>query len=54
MKLLMDFFPIALFFVAFKLAGIYVATGVAMAATLVQIAWLPFKHGSPRTLQSGA
>ena len=39
MKLLMDFFPIALFFVAFKLAGIYVATGVAMAATLVQIAW---------------
>ena len=45
MKLLMDFFPIALFFVAFKLAGIYVATGVAMAATLVQIAWLHFKHG---------
>ena len=45
MKLLIDFFPIALFFIAFKLAGIYVATGVAMVATLVQIAWLYFKHG---------
>ena len=51
MKLLMDFFPIALFFVAFKLAGIYVATGVAMAATLVQIAWLHFKHGQVEPMQ---
>ena len=51
MKLLMDFFPIALFFVAFKLAGIYVATGVAMAATLVQIAWLHFKHGKVEPMQ---
>ena len=51
MKLLMDFFPIALFFVAFKLAGIYVATGVAMVATLVQIAWLYFKHGKVEPMQ---
>ena len=51
MKLLMDFFPIALFFVAFKLAGIYVATGVAMAATLVQIAWLHLKHGKVVPMQ---
>ena len=34
MKLLIDFFPIILFFVAFKFAGIYVATGVAIAATI--------------------
>ena len=38
MKLLLDFFPILLFFGAFKLADIYVATGVLMAATVVQMA----------------
>src|SRR3954447_18897570 len=43
MKFLFDFFPIALFFVAFKLAGIYVATAVAMAATVLQIAWLKLR-----------
>ena len=37
MKFLFDLFPVILFFVAFKLAGIYVATGVAIAATCVQI-----------------
>jgi len=51
MKLLMDFFPIALFFIAFKLAGIYVATGVAMAATLLQIGWLYFRHGKFEPMQ---
>ena len=38
MKLLLDFFPILLFFGAFKLYDIYVATGVLMAATVVQMA----------------
>lgn len=45
MKLLFDFFPILLFFVAYKLAddpadpqrGILVATGVAIVATAVQV-----------------
>ena len=36
MRLLIDFFPIALFFGAYKFYDIYVATGVLMAATLVQ------------------
>lgn len=40
MKLLFDLFPILLFFVAFKLADIYVATGVAIVASIAQIAWL--------------
>lgn len=40
MKLLFDFLPIILFFVAYKFADIYVATGVAIAATFLQIAWL--------------
>jgi len=38
MKFLFDLFPIILFFVAFKVWGIYTATAVAIAATLVQIA----------------
>lgn len=39
MKLLFDFLPIVLFFVAFKFGGIYVATGTAIAATLGQVGW---------------
>ena len=39
MKFLFDFFPLILFFVAFKFAGIFVATGIAIAATLAQIGW---------------
>ena len=51
MKLLIDFFPILLFFVAFKVAGIYVATGVAIAATLVQIVWLRHSTGKIEPMQ---
>lgn len=42
MKFLFDFFPILLFFAAYHLEGIYVATAVAMIASMVQIAagWL--------------
>ena len=39
MKLLFDFLPVLLFFAAYKLADIYVATGVAIAAAIVQIVW---------------
>jgi intracellular septation protein len=39
-KFLFDFFPVILFFAAFKLADIYVATGVAIAATVVQIGYV--------------
>lgn len=44
MKFLFDLFPVILFFVAFKFAGIYVATAVAMGATVVQIAWVWYRH----------
>lgn len=37
MKFLFDLFPVILFFVAFKLADIYVATAVAIGATFLQI-----------------
>jgi intracellular septation protein len=42
-KLLFDLFPVVLFFVAFKIAGIYIATAVAIAATFAQVAWLKLK-----------
>src|SRR4051794_18866670 len=51
MKLLLDFFPIILFFVAFKFAGIYVATGVAIVATVIQIAWLRYSTGKIEAMQ---
>ena len=38
MKILIDLFPILLFFGAYKFYDIYVATGVLMAATVVQTA----------------
>ncbi len=37
MRILIDFFPILLFFGAFKVYDIYVGTAVLMAATLVQM-----------------
>ncbi|HEY8069282.1 MAG TPA: septation protein A [Burkholderiales bacterium] len=40
MKFLYDLFPVILFFVAFKLTDIYVATGVAIGATILQIGLL--------------
>ena len=37
MKFLIDFFPILLFFIAYKMGGIYTATGILMAATVLQM-----------------
>ncbi len=49
MKILFDFFPVLLFFVAFKLAddpqqGIMLATGVAIVASMVQVGLFWWKH----------
>ena len=51
MKLLIDFFPIILFFVAFKVWDIYVATGVAIIATVAQIIWLRLHQGKVEPMQ---
>lgn len=51
MKLFLDFFPILLFFAAFKYAGIYAATGIAIVATVLQIGYLRFKHGKVEPMQ---
>jgi intracellular septation protein len=44
MKLLFDLFPVILFFIAFKVWDIYVATAVAIAASFLQIAWVWLRH----------
>ena len=50
MKLLFDFLPVLLFFAAFKLFDIYVATGVAIAAGLGQILWLKLRGKKIETM----
>jgi intracellular septation protein len=40
MKFLFDLLPVILFFAAFKLYDIWIATGVAIGATVLQVAWL--------------
>lgn len=50
MKFLFDLFPVILFFVAYKVADIYVATAVAIAATFAQIGWLLFRKRTIDTM----
>jgi intracellular septation protein len=50
MKFLADFLPVLLFFVAYKVWGIYVATGVAIAASLVQVGWGWLRRGRAETM----
>ncbi|MCX7628337.1 MAG: septation protein A [Methylophilaceae bacterium] len=45
MKFLFDLFPVILFFITFKLAGIFAATAAAIIATLIQIGWVKWHHG---------
>jgi intracellular septation protein len=44
MKFLFELFPVALFFVAIMLWDIFVATGVAIAATFIQVGWLALRR----------
>lgn len=44
MKFFFDLFPVIIFFITFKLYGIYVATAVAIAATFLQIGWVWLRY----------
>ncbi len=44
MRFLYDFFPLLLFFAAFKFFDIYVATGVAIAASFAQVGTYWLRH----------
>ena len=50
MKLLFDLFPVILFFIVFKIAGVFAATASAIAATFAQVAWVKYRHGKVDTM----
>ncbi len=50
MEALFDLFLVILFFVAFKFSNIFVATGVAIVATFLQIGWVWFRHRKVDTM----
>ena len=45
MKFLFDLLPVILFFVGFKLYGIFAATAIAIATTLAMIIYSKIRHG---------
>ncbi len=51
MKLLFDFFPIFLFFLAYKLFDIFVATAVAIVATFAQVGYSWFRYRKVAVMQ---
>ncbi|MFO7603323.1 MAG: septation protein IspZ, partial [Gammaproteobacteria bacterium] len=44
MKFLFDFFPILLFFIAYKMYDMFVATGVIIVASVVQVGVHWYRH----------
>jgi len=51
MKQLFEFFPIILFFIAYKFYDIYVATAVVMVATMLQVSYNWFKYRKVEAMQ---
>lgn len=51
MKFLTDLFPVILFFAAYKLFDIYVATAVAIGASLIQVLYGHFRHSKVENMQ---
>lgn len=49
-KFLFDLFPLILFFIAFRVADIYTATAVAIAAGVLQFAWLKLRGKTIETM----
>jgi intracellular septation protein len=50
MQLLFDFFPLIVFFVAYRLFGVYVATAAIMIAMAVQVAYQWVRHRKVNTM----
>ncbi len=51
MKMLADLFPVILFFIAYQLFDIYVATQVAIVAAGLQVAYHKFRYGQVANTQ---
>ena len=56
MQLFLDLLPVIAFFVAYRLGGIYVATGVLIAGVLLQtaVSWIRHRTVSPMLLTTAA
>lgn len=52
MQIFYDLVPVLLFFIAYKWLGIYPATAIAMAASLLQISYHWFKHKKLEMMQT--
>jgi len=50
-KFLFDFFPVILFFVAYKFADIFVATGAAIASSVLIMGWTLARRHKVATMQ---
>ena len=50
MKFLIDFFPVLLFFLAYNVYDIYVATAVAIAASVIQVGWFWLRYRRTETM----
>ncbi len=51
MKFLADFFPILLFFIAYKVYDIYAATAVAIAASAIQVSYYQLRYKKVEKMQ---
>ncbi len=51
MKLLFDLFPVILFFAAYKFGDLYIATGVAIVASIAQIVYLKLRGKVVESMQ---
>jgi intracellular septation protein len=51
MQFLYDFFPIIIFFIAYKIAGIYAATAIAILVSFIQVSLFWFRHRKFQKMQ---
>ena len=51
MKFLFDLFPVILFFIAYRLSDIFMATATAIVAIFIQIAWTFARYRKVETVQ---
>jgi intracellular septation protein len=51
--MLLEFFPLLAFFVAYKWSDIYVATAILIASSLIQLVWFRVREGRFKPLRLG-
>ncbi len=51
MQMLADFFPILIFFIVFKIWGVFAATAAAIVVSIIQVIFYRVKHGKFEKMQ---